>query len=306
MSKGVEVKVPASTANLGSGFDSIGMAFQLYTTIRLQVADRPEVILHGPQLEGLPADSSNLVYRMAEFLFHKANREAPPFKIEMRSDIPLTRGLGSSASAIVGGLTAANHLLREPFTTDQLFKYASDLEGHPDNVGASLFGGIVVAVMDNEEVPYIKIDPLPSLKAIAVIPDFMLPTEKARGVLPETYSRQDTVQSVGHASLLAASLATGQYNWLRIAMRDRIHQPYRVPLIPGMETLLAHAHEYGALGTALSGAGPTIISLIDGEEERLKGFFVRTFAEHGIKSEAITLLPDCEGVKISEDIDTPF
>ncbi|RXT14737.1 homoserine kinase [Ammoniphilus sp. CFH 90114] len=302
----VQVKVPASTANLGPGFDTIGMAFQLYTTIRMSVVDEPQVILHGVELEGLPTDTSNLVYKMAELIFQKAQMEMPPLKIEMKSDIPLTRGLGSSAAAIIGGLVAANYLAGNPFTEEDIFLIATELEGHPDNVGASLFGGIVIAVMEEGRVPYIKVDPQPDLRALAVIPDFMLSTEKARGVLPDTYSRKDAVHSLSHASLLAAALATGKYEMLVYAMKDRLHQPYRMGLVPGMNTMLEQAENYGALGTALSGAGPTVISLVQGETAELENFFRDTLSQHGITSRTLSLIPDAAGVQISEDIDTPF
>jgi homoserine kinase len=302
----VQVKVPASTANLGPGFDTIGMAFELYTTIRVSLSDSPRVILHGEELQELPADPRNLVYKMAEYIFEKANLKMPHLCIEMKSDIPLTRGLGSSAAAIVGGLSAANHLAGEPFTRDDLFTMAAKLEGHPDNVGASMFGGIVVAVMEEEGARYIKICPQSDLKAMAVIPDFQLSTEKARGVLPSNYTRSDAVYSLGHSSLLVGALASGRYDMLQYAMKDRIHQPYRTALVPGMSTILSDAHLYGALGTALSGAGPTIISLLTGEAEQLEQFFKKTLLEQGIKSTTLHLAPDMNGVQISEDIDTAF
>jgi len=301
----VQVKVPASTANLGPGFDTIGMAFQLYTTIRMTVSDHPEVVLYGDQLEGLPTDQSNLVYKMAEMVFRKVNKELPPLYIEMKSDVPLTRGLGSSAAAIIGGLVGANYLAGEPLSKEEIFLMATELEGHADNVGASLFGGIIIAVLEQGRVPYLKIDPDPSLRALAVIPDFKLSTEKARNVLPLEYSRQDTVFSVGHASLLAAALASRQYGLLSTAMQDRIHQPYRMALVPGMEEMLEGAHEYGALGIALSGAGPTVISLVQGEDEPLRKFMQDTLLKHGITSTALRLQPDYHGAQI-EHIDTPF
>ncbi len=302
----IQVKIPASTANLGPGFDAIGMAFQLYTTIRMKFADTPKVVLHGEELEGLPTDESNLVYKMAQLVFQKAGKQLPPLHIEMKSEIPLTRGLGSSAAAIVGGLVAANYLAEEPFSRDDIYQMATELEGHPDNVGASLFGGIIIAVIEEAAVPYIKIDPHPSLKALAVIPEFMLSTDKARGVLPDHYSRKDAVFSVSHASLLAASLASGQYEMLKFAMKDCLHHPYRMALVPGLDILLENAHLHGALGTALSGAGPTVISFLQGEEDSLVKFFTDTLLQFGIQSKTLSLTPDYHGVQISEDIDTPF
>ncbi|RKD23911.1 homoserine kinase [Ammoniphilus oxalaticus] len=301
----VQVTVPASTANLGPGFDTIGMAFQLYTTIRMTVSDRPEVIMHGDQLHELPTDQTNLVYQMAELIFNKITRELPPLRIEMKSDIPLTRGLGSSATAIVGGLVAANFLAGEPLSKEEILSIAAELEGHPDNVGAALFGGIVVAVMEEERVPYLKISPDPQLKALAVIPDFQLSTEKARNVLPQQYSKQDTVFSVGRASLLAAGLASGQYHVLASAMQDKLHQPYRMSLVPGMEELLQGVYEYGALGAALSGAGPTVIALLHGEDDELGKFMQETLLKHEIQSKVLRLLPDRLGARV-EVVDTPF
>jgi homoserine kinase len=303
MMTSVRVKVPASTANLGPGFDTIGMAFQLYTTITMRFAKRAEVILHGEELKGLPTNESNLVYQMAVAIFKLIGMPVPHLQIEMWSDIPLTRGLGSSAAAIVGGLVAANELAGRPFTKEEIYLLSTKQEGHPDNVGASLFGGIVVAAMEDEKVPYLKIDPHESLKALALIPDFQLSTEKARGILPEQYTRQDTIYSLSRTGLLVAALAQGKYELLQLAMKDRLHQPYRASLVPGLTTILENAHLYGALGTALSGAGPTIISLVQGETDPLKQFFQETLQQFGISSSVLCLQPDLEGVQISEDID---
>jgi homoserine kinase len=156
------------------------------------------------------------------------------------------------------------------------------------------------------QIPYVRIEPRASLKAVAVIPDFHLPTEQARGILPEHYSRVDAIHSLSHASLLAAALATGNYALLAEAMQDKLHQPYRTSLVPGLSKLLSGAKDYGALGAALSGAGPTVLALLEGEEERLKRFFQDTLLAEGITSQVLTLAPDNSGVQISEHIDTPF
>lgn len=296
----VKVKVPASTANLGPGFDTIGMAFQLYTTLVLEVADVTEIRLHGPNLSGIPMDKSNLIYQLAARVFEKAGLAVPELTVDVTSDIPLTRGLGSSASAIVGALIAANELAGEPFTTDELYEIATEEEGHPDNVGASFFGGIVVALMDAGRVPYVRLPVPEHLEAIAVIPEFMLSTEKARGVLPSMYSRQDVVYTSSHTGVLVGALATGNLRLLHTAMKDVLHQPYRVSLVPGLEKILAEAHEHGAIGAALSGAGPTIIALIDRRNptDKLKSFMVGTLAEHGIGCSVVHLVPDEAGAQV--------
>ncbi|WCK53627.1 homoserine kinase [Aneurinibacillus sp. Ricciae_BoGa-3] len=297
----VEVKVPASTANLGPGFDVIGMAFQLYTTITMELADKTTIRLQGDKLEGLPTDKSNLVYKVAAMVFERAGLPDPDLAIEMQSEVPLTRGLGSSAAAIVGALIAANELAGSPFSREELYLMSSQLEGHPDNVGASLFGGIVVAFIEEEQVPFVRLPVPKHLEALAVIPNFMLSTEKAREVLPSMYGRKDLIYTAGHAGVLIAALAAGNLNLLQAAMQDVVHQPYRMKLVPGLEEILRDAHHYGALGTALSGAGPTIIALIDNRSDNdpLHKFMVQTLAAHQIDSTVLHLIPDEVGVIVN-------
>src|SRR5690606_3998748 len=206
----VRVRVPASTANLGPGFDTLGMALSLYAWIEMKESDRTRIRLYGRELDGVPADKSNLIYKIAQRLFDEAGVRLPELEIAMHSDIPLTRGLGSSASAIVGALAAANGLIGEPFSRDDLFQMATRLEDHPDNAGASVFGGIVAAVWDGERATGIKLDPPEALTLLLAVPEFHLSTDKARDLLPEAVSRRDAVFNVSHASLLTAALATGR------------------------------------------------------------------------------------------------
>lgn len=304
--RSVRVKVPASTANLGPGFDAIGMAFQLYTTIRMRVSETTEIRLLGQELDGLPADKSNLLYEVAAGLFQQAGKPAPELYIEAETDVPLTRGLGSSAAAIVGALVAANKLAGEPFSRDELFATASRLEGHPDNVGASLFGGIVVATMPEDEtqqVPYVRFTAPAGLETLVIIPDFWLSTEKARHALPDVYSKADMIYNVGHSSLLVASLALGRLDLLAQAMRDRIHQPYRAPLVPGLTEILQDAASNGALGAALSGAGPTILIFYSGEtnKQKLLTFVDQVMEKKQVGYRLLELLPDQVGVQVDAE-----
>lgn len=296
--QGVRVKVPASTANLGSGFDTVGMAFQLYMTIKMKKAEQTVVRMNGGLPEGIPAGKDNLIVQVAEMVFAQAGLTVPELEIEVESEIPLTRGLGSSASAIVGGMVAANQLAGEPLAIKEIYRMASRLEGHPDNVGASLFGGIVIAAMDGNDVHYVRVEPPKGLKAVVAIPDFKLSTHKARGVLPSSYEREDVVYTLSRAALLSAALATGDTTVLFEAMKDKIHQPYRMKLVPGMEELLNGADKHGALGIALSGAGPTVIALIQGQEESLKQFMLDTFRQNGVFAQVLTLDPDTQGVVV--------
>ncbi|GIQ70158.1 homoserine kinase [Xylanibacillus composti] len=297
----VYVRVPASTANLGPGFDTLGMALNLYAWVEMSWAAAPEVELYGDHLEGVPANESNLMYEVAQNLLAAAGEPSRPLRIGIYSEIPLTRGLGSSAAAIVGALVAANELAGRPFCDDELFQMATRLEKHPDNVGAALFGGIVVASWDGERAEAIRIEPDPRLKGLAVIPKFHLSTAKARSVLPAAVEMKEAVSNISRSSLLVAALSTGRLDVLSHAMKDSLHQPYRMQLIPGMPEILEQAPAYGALGAALSGAGPTLLALVDRTAEahdRLERFMLETFRANGIEAEAIWLEPCTEGAQV--------
>lgn len=297
----VVVKIPASTANLGPGFDAVGMALSLYAWLEVSISDKTEVNLYGEGMEGIPTDESNLVYKIVQKLFAKAGISEQPIKISMYSDIPLTRGLGSSASAIVGALVAANALIGDKFSKQELFNIATEIEGHPDNVGAALYGGIVVSSWDGEEVPYVKLTPPTRLTTMVAIPHFELSTEKARHALPSTYSKQDTVFNLGKSALLVAALAQGQLELLHSALQDKVHQPYRAALVPGLEVVLSGANAHGALGAALSGAGPTVICFVDREQatkDQLETFLTETFANENIETTIMSLETDLLGTHI--------
>ncbi|WP_138752386.1 homoserine kinase [Paenibacillus sinopodophylli] len=302
----VIVKVPASTANLGPGFDTLGMALSLYAWIEMSVSKQTEFHFYGDQMRGLPRDKSNLIYKVAQLVFKEAGVHVPELSISMHSDIPLTRGLGSSASAIIGALAAANALIGGPLSDDKLFQMATALEGHPDNVGASLFGGIVVSAWDGERADYIRLEPDSRLKTLVAIPAFQLSTEKARHALPSQISMADAVYNVSRSSLLVAALASGDLGMIRHAMKDRLHQPYRAALIPGMATILERAVDYGALGVALSGAGPTLIAFVDDHTEasnELEPFLLDTLKQEGIEARTLWLSPAVHGPQyIIEDI----
>jgi len=297
----VIVKVPASTANLGPGFDSLGMALSLYAWIELGIAGQTVFELHGEGMSGLPQDKSNLVYKVAQFVFEEAGVQVPELSIRMYSEIPLTRGLGSSASAIVGALAAANALIGSPLSNDKLFQMATALEGHPDNVGASLFGGIVVSAWDGKEAQHVRIEPPKQLGTLVAIPNFHLSTEKARHALPKQMDIADTVFNIGRSSLLVAALASGQLQLIRHAMQDRVHQPYRAALIPGMAEILETAVSKGALGAALSGAGPTLIAFVEKDsmqKEQLEQFLKATLAKEGIEADTLWLTPCTSGAEV--------
>lgn len=297
--EGVRVKVPASTANLGPGFDTLGMALSLYSWIEMKPAESTVFHLYGNELKGLPADKSNLVYQVAQSVFAEAGVSVPELEISMVSDIPLTRGLGSSASAIVGALFAANLLIGQPLDQAKLFDMATALENHPDNVGASLFGGIITAVWDGTHADVLRIEPPAELEVLVAIPDFQLSTSKAREALPRQVSLQDAVFNVSRTSLLTAALAAGRLDLIPAAMRDRLHQPYRASLVPGMARILEEATEHGALGAALSGAGPTLLVLADRRHHtggKLESFLLEVLGEQGTTARTMWLKPCTFGV----------
>ncbi|MCD9022690.1 homoserine kinase [Cohnella silvisoli] len=295
------VKVPASTANLGPGFDSLGMALSLFAWISMEPSETTRITLVGDNLEGVSQDKTNLVYVVAQSVFDKAGIELPELDIGIRSDIPLTRGLGSSASAIVGALVAANSLIGNVLTDDELFQMATALEKHPDNVGASLFGGIIAAAWDGTRAEYVRIEPPSGMDVLVAIPEFELSTKKARNVLPEQITLSDAVFNVTHSSLLTAALASGRLDLLSHAMRDRLHQPYRAALIPGMDRILREATDHGALGAVLSGAGPTLLFLARSEHSRngqLVAFIQEVMAGEGITVKTQWLDPCLHGPQV--------
>ncbi|UHA74344.1 homoserine kinase [Paenibacillus sp. 481] len=299
--EGVLVRVPASTANLGPGFDTLGMALKLHIWVSMKPAEQLSIRLHGTQLVGIPTDERNLIYKMALHVFKEAGIEPKPLEIDVYSDIPLTRGLGSSASAIIAGMVAANALIGNQISVERLYEMSTRIEQHPDNVGASLLGGIVVATWDGMKVNYVRLAPHKHLGVVVAIPRFYLETKEARNVLPNEVSMADAVYNISRSSLLVAALCTGQFERLADAMRDRIHQPYRAPLIPGMARILEEAPMYGALGVALSGAGPTLLALIDKREddEYLREYLSKTLHIHGVDADVVRLEPSNEGAVCS-------
>jgi homoserine kinase len=298
------VKVPASTANLGPGFDCLGLALDLYAWIEMDFASETVIKLHGDQMRGIPADKSNLIYKVAQMVFAEAGVAHPELEIAMYSEIPLTRGLGSSASAIIGGMAAANALIGNVLSQDKIFQMATKLEKHPDNVGASLFGGLVVAFWDENRAEYIQVAPHERLEVLVAIPEFQLSTEKARHALPKEVVLKDAVFNLSHSSLLVAALCSGQLEMIRHAMKDVLHQPYRAAMIPGMAAILQEATHHGALGVALSGAGPTLLALVDKQSSRkaeLERFMLDTLDKESIQAQLLWLQPEARGVQVLQE-----
>ncbi|PNY80844.1 homoserine kinase [Deinococcus koreensis] len=294
------VRAPASSANLGPGFDSLGLSVPLFTTLRVTPQDTTEVVPLGAELAGTAADESNYVYRAMLLAARRAGRELPPARIEIETEVPLARGLGSSAAALVGGIVAGNELLGRPLDDEAVLDVAAREEGHPDNVAPALFGGIVVATLDKLGTHYIRLEPPAHLGVTVLVPDFELSTSKARAVLPKEYSRADAVHALSHSALLAAALSVGRLDLLRHAMQDYIHQIWRAPLVPGLSDILDDAHKHGALGAALSGAGPSVLCFHDRREDtgRLHTYLHGVMARNGLSGRVMDFSIDTAGTVV--------
>jgi homoserine kinase len=295
------VTVPATTANLGPGFDCVGVALSLHNQFRFtaQGSDSPLVQFQvkGTEADRVQQDESNLVYQAFRHLYAHLGQTPPPVAIEIQLAVPLARGLGSSATAIVGGLLGANLLAGSPLSTQELMELAIALEGHPDNVVPALVGGCQLSVR-NAEQQWLAV-PLTWHEAIVpiiAIPNFELSTAEARQVLPGAYSRADAIFNTAHLGLLIRALETGRGDWLQAALDDRIHQPYRKTLIPGYETVYAAAMSVGAYGLVISGAGPTLLALAAPERSNaVQAVLERAWTEEGILAQVEALQLDTRG-----------
>lgn len=257
----IRVRVPATSANLGPGFDSLGIALSIYNEYGFSFQDE------GISFEGFEQEfknEDNIIFMAMKKVFNKYNFKFKGLKIKIiKQDIPISRGLGSSSSCIVAGLIGAFALMNKELEKEEVFKLAIDIEGHPDNVCPAIFGGLVSTVMANGEALYNKIEIKNGVKFIALIPNFKLSTEKARAILPSEVSFKDSVYNIGRAALLISCFMNGNYKLLREATKDRLHQQYRSKLIEGFDEVYEKVLNIGAYGCFLSGAGPTIMAIID-------------------------------------------
>lgn len=302
-----KVRVPATSANLGPGFDAMGLALQVYNEMTLSIAseeEKPGVEIMGEGAESLPRDRSHLSLRAADALFEAAGLKPPLWALHQFNRIPPGAGLGSSAAAIVGGMVAANTFLPQPFTRKQILELAESMEGHPDNAAPALYGGMVISCREHGRLCTFQTALPPGLRLLLAIPDFKLSTSEARSVLPEQVSRSDAVFNVGRAAALTAALLTGKEELLAWGTEDRLHQPYRCPLIPGAEAVLAAARRAGAGGAAISGAGPSIIAFwferrADDPREKAVSVAVKdAFAAAGVHCRVIVSAADNAGASL--------
>ncbi|MFM5999591.1 MAG: homoserine kinase [Dolichospermum sp.] len=270
----ITVQVPATTANLGPGFDCIGAALKLYNEFEFTTLDVDGFMIEvsGMEAEKVQTDESNLLYQAFMKLYLHIEQTVPSVKIRIKLGVPLSRGLGSSATAIVGGLVAANELAGRPLSELEVMKLAIAMEGHPDNVVPALLGGCRLAATSNTSSNCWEIADIPwhrDIIAVVAIPDFELSTSQARKVLPTEISRNDAIFNISHFGLLLRGLATNREEWLKTALQDKLHQPYRQALIPGYDAVNNAAIDAGAYGMVISGAGPTLLALVDTSRAKL-------------------------------------
>jgi homoserine kinase len=300
MGNRAQVLVPATTANLGAGFDCLGMALDLYNSFDFELGSN-EFSVTGEGAGELKASQGRLVYRAWNAAYASVSRVAPPVKLHIESQIPIGRGLGSSATAVVAGLYAANRLGNLQLGVDELLSLAARIEGHPDNVAPALLGGLVVRSMGEQpgEIDHIVLEPPDGLQLVLAVPAFELSTTKARSVLPKLVPHSHAVFNVGRAALFIAAWAKQDWDLLGKAMDDRLHQPFRAILVPGLVQVLSAAVEAGALGSALSGAGPSVVALTIRKPYDVGEAMQSAFAAHGVECRVILTKPAGRGAHLA-------
>lgn len=310
----VSVKVPATSANIGPGFDCLGIALPIYNIITIE-----ETVLPGTGIEinlmsedevidemifdNIPRDETNIVYKAVEMLYNSIGQEPSELKINIQSQIPVTRGLGSSASVIVGGLMAANKLLGSPADEVALLSIATEVEGHPDNVAPAILGGFVLSSQEDDgSIICRKLNWPEEWNLTVCIPDFELSTNIARSVIPQQIPLQDAVYNAKHLAMLIEAVEKKDKKLMKAALKDKLHQPYREKLVPGMREIMeAFKHEEGVLGCVLSGAGPSILIISHKYDvDKIKSTVKEIWEGQSIKADIRTLKVEENGAEIIE------
>ena len=303
--KSFEVCLPASTSNLGPGFDCFGLALKLYLTVRCSIPAKAKQACRvrttgAKENSALPRNASNLIYRAMAFAARRENVEVPPIDLLVHNEIPLASGLGSSAAAIVAGIKLCGLVTGRELNDQAIQNYATEFEGHPDNVTATLCGGFVASCVKNDgSVVTAKFEWPGNIRVVVVSPRSQLPTHVARAALPRTVTRADAVHNLQRTSVFISALAQRRYDLFWEAMRDRLHQPRRESLVPGLAEALALPQMPGLLGVALSGAGPSIVALVDTNEKQIGNKIANCFRAHKIQSTVRVLDVDNDGCRVN-------
>ena len=305
----VSVKVPATSSNIGPGFDCLGMALPLYNTITIEETVLPgtgieinvmseEEVIEGMVFDTIPKDENNVVYKAVEMLYNSIGQEPSELRINIQSQIPVTRGLGASASIVVGGLLAANKLLGSPADEAALLAIATEVEGHPDNVVPAILGGLVLSNQEIDgTISYCKLNWPEEWDITLCIPDFELPTSIARSVLPEQVPMEDAVFNATHLAMLVQAINTSNPKLMKLALKDKLHHQYREKLVPGMKEIMeAFKHEDGVLGCVLSSAGPSMMVISHKYDlDKIKNIVKEIWDYQNIKAEIKTVKVEEQG-----------
>jgi homoserine kinase len=294
----ISVRVPATSANLGPGYDAVGLALSLSTRIALDRSQHPEIEVSGTGSDLIPRGPEHPAYRAARFVAEVIGEPDIHFRLVQENDIPPTRGLGGSAAALVGGAVAANELFGGQIAAPDLLNIVCELDGHPDNAAPALLGGLVIGTLTPTGISAVRLEPKDLAVAVAV-PDFAVSTTAARRALPENVPHRDAVFNVGRSGLLLGALATGEYGLLRVAMQDKLHQPYRAHLVPDLERVIETALESGAHGACLSGSGPTVLAFTSQElAPAVAAAMKKTFEAGGTTARSWALDVDLMGARV--------
>lgn len=296
------VVVPGTSANCGPGFDCLGLALTIYNTFTFEINESK---CHSFSFEGIGADllekedqNKNLVIYSMQEVFREAGKKLPYGHLHSDTRIPPSRGLGSSATAIVGGIVLANAILKDYFTKEELLAIANRIEGHPDNVCPAIFGHLCGSLPVEDKVVYSLIPVSPTMNFVAVVPEVQVSTEHARGVLPKQIPYKEAVENVGFASLFVNAMATNNTDLLKYAMNDHLHVPYRINLIPGGAEALVAARDAGAFGATISGSGSTLIAYCGDCTKEVGDAMIKAFSDKGIASVAHFLKADLSGARL--------
>ncbi len=293
------VRVPASSANLGPGFDALGLALDVYLECRFRLSDHLAIRVSGRDAEAIPCTADNLIWQTALQVAKDVHGELPQIELEIINNIPLGKGLGSSAAALTAGVIIADQLLGLGWKPLRILDEAARIEGHPDNVAACVLGSIVASAIDSGGVARaVRLELPPQFDVAVIVPNFMLRTSEARSVLPSSYSKADATFNVQRAALLMAALATGSISAFPTALEDRMHQPYRAHLVPGLDEIL-RLRAPGLLGCTLSGAGPSILVFYERGWERVCDLVCQIFVIHGHTAEIIAAQVSRTGYEVS-------
>ena len=295
--------MPASSANLGPGFDALGLALGIYLECRFRPSTQLSIRVEGRDAETISTGEDNLIWQTALAVARDVHMTLPPIELRILNDIPIGKGLGSSAAALTAGVVIADKALDLRWKPLRILDEAARLEGHPDNVAACVLGSIVASAIDSGGVARTVRLNMPAQFGVGVVvPDFILPTSQARAVLPDCYPRSDAIFNVQRAALLIAALATGSASAFPAALEDRFHQPYRAPLVPGLDDILK-LRAPGLLGCALSGAGPSILVFYERGYQQVCDLVRQVFALHGRQSEILHApIAEC-GFELQEGTD---